>query len=207
MRQRLGPIGCERGEPLLLPAHLRQPVVPPAFQLRRDQTVGGIDGIVLALGQIGLVACLGQRQFRLPSRLGLVALPHVDGGQRRLHAERAKKPQHGVADSGIHAQPTERDAGPGAVVEMRAAAAVADAVTLGAAVMDMHAPAAVPAAQQAREQRIASADGASRHQAPAVGVVGDQPLVPLELLPANVALVVIGGSTRPSPRGRGGSRV
>ena len=47
------------------------------------------------------------------------------------------------------------------------------------------------AAQQSREQRIAAAHGAPCHQAPAVGVVGDQTLVPLVLVPGNVAFVVI----------------
>ena len=160
----------------------------------------------MALCQIGLVARLRQRQLRLPSDLGVVALTHLDGGQRRLDADRTQQSQHCIADRSIHAQAAEGDARPGAVVNMRAVAAVADAVPLGAAVVDMHTPAAVSAAQQAREQRIAVAHGAPCHQAPAVGVVGDQPLVPLVLVPRKRSLRGDRGSTRPSPRDRGESR-
>ena len=79
-------LGLEK--PLLLPAHIRQPVVPPSLQLGRDKAVSWIDGIVLALCQIGLVARLRQRQLCLPSDLGVVALTGLDGGQRRFDAER-----------------------------------------------------------------------------------------------------------------------
>ena len=80
--------GRSGGEPLLLPAHIRQPVVPPSLQLGRDKAVSWIDGIVLALCQMGLVARLRQRQLCLPSDLGVVALTGLDGGQRRFDAER-----------------------------------------------------------------------------------------------------------------------
>ncbi len=152
-RQHLLRHGRAGGDPLFLPAHLRQPVVPPSLQLGRDKAVRWIDGIVLALCQIGLVARLRQRQLRLPSDLGVVALTGLDGGQRRLDAERRQQPQHGFANSGIDAQAAEGDAALGAVVDMRALATVADSVSLGAAVVDMHAPAAMSAAQQAGVRR------------------------------------------------------
>ncbi len=48
------------------------------------------------------------------------------------------------------------------------------------------------AAQQTGQQRIAATHGAARRQPLAVGIVGDQTLVPLEFLPRDVPLVVIG---------------
>ena len=77
------------------------------------------------------------------------------------------------------------------MVDVGAAAVVADAVAVGPAVGDVQPPSAVAAAQQAGEKRVAAAHGAAHHQAPAVGVVGDQALVPLELRPGKVAFVVI----------------
>ena len=79
-RQCLQTSGLTGGEPLLLPAYLRQPVVPPPFQLGRDKAVRWIDGIVLALCQIRFLARLRQCQLRLTSDLGVVALAGLDGG-------------------------------------------------------------------------------------------------------------------------------
>jgi hypothetical protein len=39
------------------------------------------------------------------------------------------------------------------------------------------------AAQQAREQRLTTSNGASRHHALAGGIIGNQPLIPLKLRP------------------------
>ncbi len=51
---------------------------------------------------------------------------------------------------------------------------------------------AMAAAQQAGQQRIAAAHRSAGHQSLAVGIVSDQALVPSELLPRDVSLVVIG---------------
>ena len=85
-----------------------------------------------------------------------------------------------------------------AVVEMAAPAVIAARAAVLAAVGDVQLAAAVPAAQQAGQQRLAAPDRAAAHEALAVGVVGDQPLVPLELRPANVALVVVADQNLPA---------
>ena len=46
-------------------------------------------------------------------------------------------------------------------------------------------------AQETRQKRLAAADGAARHETFAVGVVGDQALIPLELGPREIAFVVV----------------
>ena len=84
-----------------------------------------------------------------------------------------------------------------AVVEMAAPAVIAARAAVLAAVGDVQLAAAVAAAQQAGQQRLAPPDRAAAHEALAVGVVGDQPLVPLELRPANVALVVVADQNLP----------
>jgi len=47
------------------------------------------------------------------------------------------------------------------------------------------------AAEQAGEQRFAAPHRSAAHEALAIGVIADQALVPLELGPANVALMVV----------------
>ena len=59
------------------------------------------------------------------------------------------------------------------------------------AVADVKLPPAARAAEKTGQQRLAAADGAAAHEPLAVGVVGDQALVPLELGPGNIALMVI----------------
>src|SRR5271166_72387 len=58
-----------------------------------------------------------------------------------------------------------------------------------AAIGDMQLAAAMAAAQETRQERLAAADRAARHEAFAVGVVGDQQLIPLELGPREIAFV------------------
>ena len=84
-----------------------------------------------------------------------------------------------------------------AVIDLAAAAVVAARAAVLAAVGDMQLAAAMAAPQQAGEQRLAAADRAAAHEALAVGVVADQALVPLELRPANVTLVVVADQNLP----------
>src|SRR4051794_30312678 len=78
------------------------------------------------------------------------------------------------------------------MVEMGAAAVVAHAEPVGAAVGYVQAPTAMATAHQAGQQGLAAADCAAGHEPLAVGVVGDQLLVPLKLRPRDVTLVVLG---------------
>ena len=142
-------------------------------------------------GEIGLKARLRQRQLRLAPRLGDLRVAHRHRREGGLDAERAQEPQGLGRDRRVDPHAAEGDAGLRPVVEVRAAARAARAEAARAAVGDVEPSPAMAAAQQAGEQRVAPADRAARHQAAAVGVVGDQALVPLELRPGDVALVVI----------------
>jgi hypothetical protein len=53
------------------------------------------------------------------------------------------------------------------------------------------------AAEQASEERFAAPHRSAAHEALAVGVVADQALVPLELGPSNVALVMVEDQSLP----------
>src|SRR3954462_7107581 len=83
------------------------------------------------------------------------------------------------------------------MVEVAAPAVIAPGAALRAAVGDVELAAAMAAAEQAGEQRFAAPHRSSAHEALAVGVVADQTLVPLELGPANVALVVVEDQSLP----------
>src|SRR4051794_10925539 len=83
------------------------------------------------------------------------------------------------------------------MVEVAATAVIAPGAAVRAAVGDVELAAAMAAAQEAGEQRFAAPHRSSAHEALAVGVVADQALVPLELGPANVALVVVEDQSLP----------
>jgi hypothetical protein len=55
----------------------------------------------------------------------------------------------------------------------------------------MQLAATMTTAQETRQKRLAAADRAARHETFAVGVVGDQALIPLELGPREIAFVVV----------------
>jgi len=77
------------------------------------------------------------------------------------------------------------------VVHLAAAAVVAADSAMRAAVRHMKPSTTVTAAKEPCEKGFNTADRATTHEALPVGVVGDQALIPLELGPVNVALVVV----------------
>ena len=164
-------------------------LVPAALQLASHQTIGGIDGIILPTRMGGLVARPLQRQLELPlcgRRLARLGLERLD---RSIDAERLQNPQNLRADGMIGAQAAERDAPLGAVIDERTLAVIAPRLT---AIAHVHLATAVAATQKAGEKQLpvpcrSSGDGASL----AGRVVGDHPLVPLELGPGDVALVLV----------------
>ena len=83
------------------------------------------------------------------------------------------------------------------MVDVAAAAVVAARAAVLAAIGDMQLAAAVATSEKAGKQCFATPDRAAAHEALAVGVVGDQALVPLELGPANVALVTVEDQSLP----------
>src|ERR1700730_8772520 len=76
------------------------------------------------------------------------------------------------------------------MIELAAPTVVAPRATVLAAVCDVELAATVPAPQQTCQQRLTAPDRPSAHEALAIGVVADQALVPVELSPVNIALVV-----------------
>ena len=174
-----------------------QALIPALLQLGGDQAVIGVDRVVLPPRPSGLVAGLLDRQLDLTPLLRILGAPRFHGADRRLDAERLKALDHLGADGAVDPHAAERDAAIAAMVDLAAPAVIAARAAVLAAVGDMQLAAAVAAPQQAGQQRLAAPDRAAAHEAFAVGIVGDQPLVPLELRPANVTLVMVADQNLP----------
>ena len=125
------------------------------------------------------------------SPVGVLLFAHRYRLEGSLDAERVQQPQHFGRHRRVDPHAAERDAPARPMVEMRAAAAIANAFALGTAVGDVDPSPAMSAAQQTGEQRVPAANRAARQQTLPGSVVGDHTLVPLVLCPRNIALVVI----------------
>src|SRR3954466_15543827 len=172
-------------------------LVPASLKFRRDEAVIGIHAIVLPPRTGGFIVRLLEGEFDLAPLLRLRDAARLEGADRGLYAERLETLDHFGADSAINPQAAERDAPVPAMVEVAATAVIAPGAALRAAVGDMELAAAVAAAQEAGEQRFAAPHRSSAHEASLLSVVADQTLVPLELGPANVALVVVEDQSLP----------
>src|ERR1700761_8899244 len=60
----------------LEPRDCRETLIPPAFELAGNQSIVGIDRIILPARKVCLIACLFQSEFALPAPLssGLLAI-------------------------------------------------------------------------------------------------------------------------------------
>ena len=77
------------------------------------------------------------------------------------------------------------------MVDLAASAVIAAGIAVLAAISDVKLAAAMAASKKSGKQRFATSHRAAAHEALAVGVVGDQALIPFELAPGNVALVMV----------------
>ena len=119
-------------------------------------------------------------------RLTRLGLDRLDGG---VDAERLDDAQNLGADGGVDLDAPDRDAPLRAVVRASAVARVAPDI---AAVVHVQFAPAVAAAEQSGQQHLTFAHGAVHHSAAfAHGIVRDHALIALELVPADVALVMI----------------
>src|SRR6478672_1079047 len=143
------------------------------------------------------VARLLECECDLAPLLALLDPMRLHGADRRLDAERLKALEHLGADRPIDPHAAERDARLAAVIEIAAPAVIAPGTAFLAAVGDMELAAAMAAAQETGEQGFAAPYRSAAHEALAVGVIADQALVPLELGPANVALMVVEDQSLP----------
>src|SRR6266849_1784948 len=169
--------------------HGLQCLVPAALKLAGDQAIRGIDGVVLPTGMRGLVTRLLKRQLQLPLRgrcLARLSLDRLDGG---IETERLQDAQNLRADGGVDAQAADRDTSRRAVVHAGAVAAIATEL---AAVGNMQLAAAMTTAQKPGQEQLSAPYRALDRGTAFTGcIVGDHVLVPLELVPGDVGLVMI----------------
>src|SRR5271165_7643981 len=77
------------------------------------------------------------------------------------------------------------------MVQKASLAVIPACLAVRAPIGDMQLPAAMSAAQETGQQRLATAHRSTRHETLAVGVVGDQALIPLELRPREISFVMV----------------
>lgn len=129
--------------------------------------------------------------------LASLVLAISDRMDRRFNAERLQQSHDLDPHRLVDAQSPERDTRGNCGVAPGRVAMIAANVALGAVVADKRPASAMAAAQQAGQQSLALAHRAAHHHAFAVGIVGDQPLVPFIVRPRQVALVMVDEQDRP----------
>jgi hypothetical protein len=106
-------------------------------------------------------------------------------------------PDHLSTNGAVNAHPAERDAWIAAVIQMPATAVITPGASVRTTVGDVQLAAAMAAAQQARQQCLATPYRSSAGEASTIGVVADQTLVSFELGPVNVTVVAVGNQNLP----------
>src|SRR5271166_6672468 len=130
-------------------------LVPTRLQFTGDQTVGRIGGVVLAEGAIRRIARrLEIASERFADLITLLTQLRF-GSNGRCDRSGLDDLQDRRLDRVVDPQAAKRDAARLAIVEQTSMTGVARDVVLHAGVADRQLPAAVLAAHQAREQRVA----------------------------------------------------
>ena len=151
--------------------------------------VGRVNGIELRLGPLGLVAGFRQRRLRQPDGRAVVALARRQCRQRRFDTQRLQRIHCRRAHRCIDAYRAETDA----VCPFPVFQTQTPIDNRLAAVTDLDPTVAMAAAQQTRKKLRTVA-----HRAADLGhVLRKQLLIPLEVVPGDVAIVVVTKQHRP----------
>jgi len=110
--------------------------------------------------------------------------------QRGFDAERLHSIEHLTRDSTVNPHATKTDAAHFSPLAECATTCIPLRVVGAPTIVDLQLPAAPAAAEKTGKQRFATTDRAAPQIALSVGVVGDQVLIPFELLPSNIAFMV-----------------
>src|SRR5262252_2800375 len=173
-------------------------LVPAAFELRSDKSIGRIDGIVLLPGTIGGVPSSLQFQRQCGDQLILFAAVFGEGCGGSVDGRGLNDAKQLTAEGLIHGDRAERDASRFTVVDAPTVAAVPRYSVLLLAGVANHQLSATPAApDQSGEQRASPFRGASAILT-VVGHIGcEHRLNLLELDPRDVTLVMVADQYRP----------
>src|ERR1700722_7107505 len=135
-------------ELFLEPSLLFQALVPTPLQFSGNQSVVGIDGVILPSGVRRFETRLLDRPFDLPPLLGVFAPARPQSRQRRLDAQRLNTLDHLRGNRTVDTKTAEGDAALHAVVDQGSSAVIARDVTFGPAVGDVQLASAVAATEQ-----------------------------------------------------------
>ena len=164
--------------------------LPRPLELSRDQAVVRVAGGVAPFRQRGVVSRLLEVELRHPPSLGFALFVHALGFPRRLDRHGFYHAQELGRDGGVDAGAAEGHAAVEPPRDLSTFAAVRGAAGRPPGVGDGDRSSTAAAGQDAGEQRPAAAAGL-RAAGPAVGVGRERLLVPLELGPADVAVVMV----------------
>jgi hypothetical protein len=146
--------GAQPARRHLVPGGPQRVILAP-LQLRRDQPIVGIDGIMLPAGAARLGARLFEREGDLPLLLARLEPARLDRLNGRFDAKRLQQADDLCAHRLVDTHRAEGDPRLCPMVEKGAAAMVAPDTTPGAAVCDMQLAPAVATAQHAGQGRLA----------------------------------------------------
>jgi transposase len=179
-----------RLQPLLAVLHAPESRFPTLLQLSGDETIIGIAGSVAPLREGRLI--LGLLQFKFNDAASFVLAFHVHplGFQRRLDGHRLQSVEKFAGDSGINASPAKPQATRQPEHQVWAVAPIYRAHHCLPHVYNRQATTAAPAGEEPRQQ-CSSAPPRLRSTRLAIGIGREQPLIPLELWPSDVTLMVI----------------
>ena len=121
---------------------------PTPLQFSGNQSVVGIDRVILPSGVRRFETRLLDRQFDLPALLGVFAPARLQSRQRCLDAQRLNTLDHLRGNRTVDTKAAEGDAALHAVVDQGSSAVIARDVTLGPAVGDVQLASAVAATEQ-----------------------------------------------------------
>src|SRR5271157_1839012 len=176
-------------------AHHDQALVPTSLQFASYEPIVRIGRIILTLSPGRLIAGLLKCEFELSLLLRAPMTTSVNRRQGRLHTQGLEAVQHLLGDHPVGAHSAEANA-----TGCRQVSECTDAlVACGSiAVADTKLSSAPRAAENTDQQSLAATNGAAAHEPFAVGVVSNQGLIPLEVGPRNIALVMIRDQNAPA---------
>ena len=165
--------------------------VPACFQRACDVSLRRIDQVVAACRQRDLVSRVFEcTAHRLPDIVG-GSRGVIGGTYRGFHTSVRHCIEDGSGNRSIHSYPTDPEAEPCTDVTVIASTLISVSVTGHHSIEDPHHPAAAAAPNQTGQQRSPAASRLSRCAFLHVRVFAKHLLVLLELLPADVALMVL----------------
>ena len=184
-------LDLDRCHPLLQQPDPLEGAVPAPLQRLGHQAMLGLDGVVLPVRALRLVARLAEFQLERVVRCRRFLGRGVRRHEGRLDGARREDAKDLPLDRFIHAEPTEGDAAPRAMIDVSTAATVPRDVAFGAGVRHVEAAPTAAAAEETCDQTRPAPHRPFHHESFHLRVVGDERPISLPDVPGNIRLVVV----------------